>query len=179
MKKLYKAKFNLYKKLNSNLVVNYPIDNTYQLYVEKGDLFYLEKLQDGHRQKYKLSTLDKGYIAICVSEGKENLFLIGASKLGLGEFLDIEQEFYPLLTKAALSKLIKWTSSKFNSYKKSEVVDMILFMQDGESHIFYSGSYSERGWGGGTSAYSVKRKGNLVYIKDDIARKMIGIFRVE
>lgn len=55
--------------------------------------------------------------------------------------------------KTNLNKIIKWSSSIFNEYKKSEVINIILqAIKDGEDtqRHFGTGSFTERnswGWG--------------------------------
>ncbi|MGN0961308.1 MAG: hypothetical protein ACI4PF_03825 [Christensenellales bacterium] len=53
------------------------------------------------------------------------------------------------LNKTNLNKIIKWTSSKFNIYKKSEIINKLLKMANGETIEFSCGSYSESGYNGG------------------------------
>ena len=53
------------------------------------------------------------------------------------------------LTKNNLNKIIKWSPSRYNNFKKSEVVDLIIKgmnegkLNDQEEYFFHSGSYCE------------------------------------
>lgn len=71
---------------------------------------------------------------------------------------DNEEEYiksiYHLLSrnsfvKKQLNDAIKWTSSKFNYLRKSEVIDEIIDMQPDEEKEFECGAYSEKSWCGG------------------------------
>lgn len=67
------------------------------------------------------------------------------------------------ISKSILNKIIKWTSSRFNVYSKSEVIDIILNMKDGETKTFTCGSYGAGAWNGGYT-YRVIRNKDLMYI---------------
>lgn len=51
--------------------------------------------------------------------------------------------------KRQLNKAIKWTSSRFNVFNKSEVIDEIISMYPGEEKEFSCGAYSEKSYCGG------------------------------
>lgn len=51
--------------------------------------------------------------------------------------------------KSQLNKAIKWTSSKFNEYRKAEVIDKILKMKPNTWLHFECGSYGENSWNDG------------------------------
>lgn len=53
--------------------------------------------------------------------------------------------------KSELNKVIKWTSSKFNIYRKEELINRLLNMEDGEEFEFSCGNYSEGNNNGGYS----------------------------
>ena len=85
----------------------------------------------------------------------------------LKEFL--KNQHYKVLdnfNKATLNKIIKWTSSKFNSFRKSEVIKAIYSIKDGNVMDFECGSYGEKSWCGGIT-WCIERKGCIVYIIRD------------
>lgn len=64
-------------------------------------------------------------------------------------------------TKSALNNIIHWSSSKFNEYKKSEFVKLVLSKQQRKnslytSHTFTSGSYGAGATGNAQSNYRTK-----------------------
>ncbi len=66
--------------------------------------------------------------------------------------------------KSALSKVLKWSSSKFNEYKKSDVIELIMRDLSREnvkyaSQHFTSGSYGAGATGNGRSNYGIKGAG--------------------
>lgn len=74
-------------------------------------------------------------------------------------------------TKKDLKKILKWTSSKFNEYKKNEVIEQILKNLDKDNcyEIFNVGSYTEKN-GRGTNYIFIK-EGNEAYIINEDSYK--------
>lgn len=66
--------------------------------------------------------------------------------------------------KTTLREIIKWTSSRYNSYTKTEVIDQILKMEEGDHQTFECGSYGESNYNGGWT-WDVYRKGCLLMIE--------------
>lgn len=65
--------------------------------------------------------------------------------------------------KSQLNEAIKWTSSKFNEYRKPEIIDKILEMKPNTWLHFECGSFSENSWYGGYS-YTVHRTNKSIEI---------------
>jgi hypothetical protein len=73
---------------------------------------------------------------------KGNIKLLKALKKVVS---DSKETILPL-TRSNVSKVIKWTTSRYNEYRKDQVVDIaykILVKGEGE-HIFQSGTYTEK-----------------------------------
>lgn len=75
--------------------------------------------------------------------------------------------------KTNLNKIIKWSSSRSNEYKKSKVIDIILQAikkgEDYERH-FGTGAFSERNcWGWG---YILKIQNGMAILKHDVTGEM-------
>ena len=67
-------------------------------------------------------------------------------------------------SKSALSKVIKWSSSKFNEYKKADFIELVMNELTRESpkyasRHFTSGSYGAGSTGNGRSNYGIKGTG--------------------
>ncbi len=65
--------------------------------------------------------------------------------------------------KRQLNNVIKWTSSKFNVFRKADVINGIINMQVGEKLEFECGAYSEKSWNGGYH-YKVYRELNKILV---------------
>lgn len=74
--------------------------------------------------------------------------------------------------KNRINEAIKWTSSKFNEYKKAEVVELILKMKPNTWKQFECGSYSEKSWCGGY-LYTVHRTKTHIDIFDTVTGNCI------
>ena len=79
--------------------------------------------------------------------------------------------------KNRINKAIKWTSSKFNEYKKAEVVERILRMKPFTWQEFECGTYSEKSWCGGY-CYTVHRTKKHIEIFDTVTGKCIASIKV-
>jgi hypothetical protein len=77
--------------------------------------------------------------------------------------------------KTALSKIIGWSSSRYNGYKKSDVIkEIIYYVERGSDcvHEYHSGCYSEAvhigrmkcSWSGGQ--YTLEIKDGIAYLHD-------------
>ena len=75
--------------------------------------------------------------------------------------------------KTNLNKIIKWSSSRFNEYKKSEVIDRILqAIKKGEDYEqrFGTGAFTERNcWG---CAYILKIQNGTATLRQDATNEM-------
>lgn len=65
------------------------------------------------------------------------------------------------LNKSTLNRLIIWTSSRFNAFKKSEIINILLKMKPNEEFTFSCGNYSERNNGFGTNYTAMMFKDNF------------------
>ena len=79
--------------------------------------------------------------------------------------------------KNRINKAIKWTSSKFNEYKKAEVVERILRMKPFTWQQFECGTYSEKSWCVGYH-YTVHRTKEHINIFDTVTRICIASIKV-
>jgi hypothetical protein len=80
--------------------------------------------------------------------------------------------------KNQINEAIKWTSSKFNEYRKAEVVEQILKMKPYTFKEFECGAYSEKSWCGGYR-YTVHRTKTLINIYDTISGDCLACINVE
>lgn len=75
--------------------------------------------------------------------------------------------------KTNLNKIIKWSSSRFNEYKKNEVIDRILqAIKKGEDYEqrFGTGAFTERNcWGW---AYIIKIQNGTATLRQDVTGEM-------
>lgn len=70
------------------------------------------------------------------------------------------------LMQANLNKILKWTSSKFNEYKKQDVVNYCLDLEHNifKTKEFNCGSYSEKSYCGGYNYEIAKGIGTITII---------------
>ena len=71
------------------------------------------------------------------------------------------------LTRQNLNKYVKWTSSKFNSYKKNEVIDKVLKLRPNETFEISCGSYAEGAYNGGYKYYFHRVTNKLVVMRNN------------
>lgn len=79
--------------------------------------------------------------------------------------------------KSQLNEAIKWTSSKFNEYRKAEVIDKILKMKPYTYREFECGSYGEKSWCGGYR-YTVHRTKTHIEIFDTVTGECLACVKV-
>ena len=69
------------------------------------------------------------------------------------------------VTKSNLNKIIRWSPSKYCEYRKSEIVNRVLDLGEGEEFRCSSGSYSENGHLYGIN-YTFYRNGEYLIFGD-------------
>lgn len=72
-------------------------------------------------------------------------------------------------TKTNLNKIIKWTSSKFNEYCKSEIIDIALRLKPSQTFICRCGSYAEGAYNGGNIYRFMRTENTLVIYSENDA----------
>ena len=163
-----KDKF-IQKTINISLKLRYEKGDFVFIFLESLDMFVVGQIDayDVYSKKYLVFLGD-----VFGNEWFDEFKLYSELELKMVKrsdgYIILDKPF----NKTTLREIIKWTSSRYNSYTKTEVIDQILkmkegsyrTMEEGDHRTFECGSYAEGNYNGGWT-WDVYRKGCLLMIE--------------